>query len=211
MPLPVWRIGVLVCTVSVGAACAPPRDHEAGFRFPAETMTLSPAATTLLGGPIDKEEASRIQRLARRELEQAFAGMPIRITARADAFWRVSVSALLPTRRRSPFPAAGETWPMGRFGGVSHVSFRVLAHAALRYAPAGASRDEILLGVARGVGRTAAHELAHAILGPSPTMDGRDDEESYEFHSFARAAHYYGELHWNDARPALIARLGGGP
>lgn len=98
---------------------------------------------------------------------------------------------------------------MGRFGGVSRVSFRVLAHAALTHAPQGASRVEILHGVARGIGRTAAHELAHAILGPSPVMDTRD-EGSYEFHSFARASQYYGELHWSDARDELLSRLSSG-
>lgn len=197
----------VVLTVAIGASrYAAGRVHEAGFWFEDVPLALSPAATEELGGAITLAEMADLQRLARVELESAFAGLPIAITDRRDAFWRVSVTSLLPQRRRTPFPAAGETWAMGRFGGVSRVSFRVLAHAAMTHAPRGASRTEILHGAARGIGRTAAHELAHAILGPSAVMDTRD-EGSYEFHSFARSSQYYGELYWSEARTKLAERL----
>lgn len=200
-------VATVVLTVVLGASrCAAGRVHEAGFWFEDVPLALSPAATEELGGAITPAEMADLQRLARVELQSAFAGLPMAITDRRDAFWRVSVTSLLPQRRRTPFPAAGETWPMGRFGGVSRVSFRVLAHAALTHAPQGAGRAEILQGIARGIGRTAAHELAHAILGPSPVMDTRD-EESYEFHSFARENQYYGEVHWSNARTKLAERL----
>lgn len=199
----------LLVALGLGAArCGAGRGHEAGFWFEDVPFALSPAATEELGGAFSVIEMADIQRQARIELESAFAGIPIAITDRRDAFWRVSVTSLLPQRRRTPFPAAGETWAMGRFGGYSHVSFRVLAHAALTHAPHGSSRADILHGIARGIGRTAAHELAHAILGPSSAMDTRD-EGSYEFHSFARASQYYGELRWAEARAQLLERLRG--
>lgn len=187
--------------------CTPHRGHEAGFWFDPAPLSLSPAATDAIGGPITEAEAADVQGLARRELQAAFAEFAITITHRREAFWRVAVGSMVPVRRRAPFPAAGETWAMGRFGGYSHVGSRVLAHSALTYAPLGASREEILRGIGRGIGRTAAHELAHAILGPSSVMDTRD-ELSYEFHSFAREAHYYGDLHWSTARSALTTKLG---
>jgi hypothetical protein len=200
---------VFVLAVALGASrYAVGRVHEAGFWFEDAPLALSPAATEELGGAISVAEMADLQRLARVELESAFAGLPIAITERRHAFWRVSVTSLLPQRRRTPFPAAGETWPMGRFGGVSRVSFRVLAHAALTHAPQGATRADILEGIARGIGRTAAHELAHGILGSSRVMDTRD-EGSYEFHSFARASQYYGELTWGEARGELVQKLSG--
>lgn len=199
--------GGILLTVALGASrYAVPRVHEAGFWFEDVPFGLSPAATEELGGAISVAEMTDLQRRARLELESAFSGLPIAITDRRDAFWRVSVTQLLPQYRRTSLPAAGETWAMGRFGGVGRVSFRVLAHAALTHAPEGASRSDILEGIARGIGRTAAHELAHAVLGPSPTMDTRD-EGSYEFHSFARARQYYGQLHWASARAQLAEKL----
>lgn len=203
-------VAAVALTVALGVSrYAAGRVHEAGFWFEDVPFGLSPAATEELGGVISAAEMADLQRLARAELQSAFAGLPIAITDRRDAFWRVSVTSLLPQRRRMPFPAAGETWAMGRFGGVGRVSFRVLAHAALTHAPEGASRADILQGIARGIGRTAAHELAHAILGPSPVMDTRD-EASYEFHSFARASQYYGELRWTTARATLAAKFRSG-
>lgn len=199
-------VGVTV--MAVASRYADRRGHEAGFWFEDFPLALSPAATREMGGPLSDHEASAIREQARAELEAAFAGLPIRITDRHDAFWRVSVGALV-TGRGAGRIVAGETWAMGRFGGYSHVSFRTVAHAALTYAPQGASRDLVVRAIGRGIGRTAAHELAHAILGPSPTMDGTGDESSYEFHSFSRPAQYYGELHWVDGRAALVDRLSG--
>ncbi|MBM3772616.1 MAG: hypothetical protein FJW27_15270 [Acidimicrobiia bacterium] len=207
MPAILVAVAAVMLTVALGSSrYAAGRVHEAGFWFEDVPFALSPAATEEMGGAIAATEMADLQRLARVELESAFAGLPIAITGRRDAFWRVSVTSLLPQRRRTPFPAAGETWAMGRFGGVSRVSFRVLAHAALTHAPQGATRGQIVQGIARGIGRTAVHELAHAILGPSPVMDTRD-ESSYEFHSFARAGQYYGELRWTEARAKLADRL----
>lgn len=201
-------IGLAVVTgvLAVSLRGIPARVHEAGFWFEDAPLTLTPGATAEIGGAITDGEAAEIRERARAELRAAFSGFPIAITDRRDAFWRVSVTTMLPQRRRTPFPAAGETWALGRFGGHSHVSFRVLAHAALSHAPAGAPRAVILHGIARGIGRTAAHELAHAILGPSPVMDTRDGD-TYEHHSFARPNHYYGELRWAGAREKLLARL----
>ena len=57
-----------------------------------------------------------------------------------------------------------------------------------------------------GIGRTAAHELAHALLPQAPIHDSRD-VRSYEYDSAARREQYFGEMHWAMARPLLEARL----
>jgi len=62
-------------------------------------------------------------------------------------------------------------------------------------------------GIGRGVGRVAAHEFAHEILGAVP-LHNNLDESSYEYPSPNRAAQYYGELHWTTAGPLLRQKLG---
>jgi len=41
---------------------------------------------------------------------------------------------------------------------------------------------------------------------PAPIHDSRD-VRSYEFDSAARREQYFGEMHWDLARPLLVARL----
>jgi hypothetical protein len=95
---------------------------------------------------------------------------------------------------------------MPGLGGNSSVSFLFLASGAVAYAPPGASRREIIDAIGRGIGRTAAHELAHLLLPQRPIHDSTD-VRSYEFDSAARREQYYGEMHWALARPWLEERL----
>src|SRR5262245_21117053 len=129
------------------------------------------------------------------------------MTDRREAFWTVTVRQSLPVRPAAKFPSAGETRALGAFGSHSDVSVEVLAHAALTYARPDTPRELILNGLGRAIGRTAAHELAHAILGVTDSMDNRTDEASYDYYSFARSAQYFGELHWGPAWPRLVQKL----
>ena len=83
-----------------------------------------------------------------------------------------------------------------------------LARSAVDNAPGGASRQSLIDGIGRGIGRAAAHEFAHQILGPA-MQDDRTDLNSYEYFSSDRQAQFYGELRWISARPLLQKRLGG--
>jgi hypothetical protein len=98
--------------------------------------------------------------------------------------------------------------PLGSFGGIGAVDFRLVEAFALRYAPAGASREAVLEGIGRGVGRVAVHELAHQIAGVAAAVHDAADDHAYEYPSPERASQYYGELHWTIARPLLEQRLG---
>jgi hypothetical protein len=188
--------------------CGLRSESEAGFSYDTFPFTLDAPTTAVLGGPLCEPEVDAIKRRSRLELEAAFSGLPLLITERANAFWSVRVRAGLEAGRSGPLPAAGETRALGRFGGHGDISFEVLATAAVSHAPPGASRQMIIEGIGRGIGRTAAHELAHAILGPSVLMDNRTDDQSYEYLSFDRSAQYYGELHWARAWPALRQKVG---
>ena len=96
--------------------------------------------------------------------------------------------------------------PHGFLGGSGGVSFELVALKAIQYAPPGATRQTIVDGIGRGIGRVAAHEFAHQMINARETHNP-GDENSYEFPSPDRAAQYYGELRWTTARPLLEQRL----
>jgi hypothetical protein len=103
-------------------------------------------------------------------------------------------------------PNAGASLSFGWLGGAGAVSFDLVALKALQYAPAGASRQVILDAIGRGIGRVAAHELAHQMI-HSAEAHNPGDENSYEYPSSDRAAQYYSELHWTTARLLLERTL----
>ena len=91
-------------------------------------------------------------------------------------------------------------------GGRGEVSFDFLAGGATAMAPEQATRAAIVAAIGRGIGRTAVHEFTHQLLPQAPIHDSRD-VRSYEFDSAARREQYFGELHWDLARPLLQERL----
>jgi hypothetical protein len=96
--------------------------------------------------------------------------------------------------------------PLGFLGGSGGVSFDLVSLKAIQYAPEGASRQAIIEGIGRGIGRVAAHEFGHQILNTG-LVHNKGDENSYEYPSPDRAAQYYGELHWTTARMLLEQKL----
>lgn len=92
-------------------------------------------------------------------------------------------------------------------GGSGSISFDFLANGAMAWAPDDASRAKLVQAIGRGIGRTAVHEFIHQIVPRAPIHRSRDDA-SYEFASAARAAQYYGPMHWDFARPLLEQQLG---
>ena len=190
------------CLMTV-AACGP-RVATAGFRWDDVPFGLPAHAAERLGGQLTGDELQGIKTVSRTEVERAFAGLHIQIVDNASAFWRVEVVRSL--RAKGPLPNAGESMPLGFMGGSGAVSFDIVALKALEYAPPGATRKTILGGIGRGIGRVAAHELAHQIVNSSAAHNSAD-EQSYEYPSPDRAAQYYGELHWTTARPLLEQRL----
>ena len=184
------------------AACAGQRRAEAGFWF--EPVTFQ---SKVIGGALTADDLATIEAVARAELTQAFAGLPIVISARKDATFRVRVVQEVRDRRlRSNWGVAGESFSLPGLGGNSSVSFLFLASGAVAYAPAATSRRDLIDAIGRGIGRTAAHELAHLLLPQAPIHDSTDIR-SYEFDSAARREQFYGAMHWAIARPWLEERL----
>jgi hypothetical protein len=179
----------------------------AGFWYAEGSVVLPAHAAARLGGPLTPAEIASIERISRAELRKAFAGLRIAFTDRRDAFWRVEVVNDLGRRGPIRLPRAGESVILGPLGGVAAVNFNLIALKAIEYAPRGASRDTVVEAIARGVGRVAAHEIAHQIVGAGAMHDDGDDH-SYEFPSPDRASQYYGELHWTIAWPMLQQKIG---
>jgi hypothetical protein len=191
-----------VLAVLCAGGCGRSTAVEAGFWFAPVTFESKG-----IGGAVTAEDLTTIETVARAELKQAFHGLPIVISARRDATFRVRVVQDVRDRRlRSNWGVAGESFSMPGLGGNSSVSFLFLASGAVAYAPQGAPRRDIIDAIGRGIGRTAAHELAHLLLPQAPIHDSTDIR-SYEFDSAARREQYYGEMHWALARPWLEARL----
>ena len=181
-----------------------PRTATAGFWWENVVFGLPAHAAERLGGQLTGDELTRIKAVSRTEVERAFTGFHITIVDEPTAFWRVAVVRSL--RAKGPLPSAGESMPLGFMGGAGAVSFDLIATKAIEYASAGATRQTVLDGIGRGIGRVAAPELAHQIVNDGAAHN-RNDENSYEYPSPDRVAQYYGELHWTTARPLLEARL----
>lgn len=193
---------VLAAMVAATIGCRGPRANEAGFWF--EPVHFE---SRVLGGALTPADLAVVEPIARAELARAFAGLPITISDRRDATFRVRVVQEVRDRRlRANWGVAGESFSVPGLGGHSSVSFLFLASGAVANAPPDASRREILAAIGRGLGRTAAHELAHLLLPQAPLHDS-SDVSSYEFDSAARPEQYVGEMRWAIARPWLEARL----
>jgi hypothetical protein len=179
----------------------------AGFWFDDFPLTLPDEATARLGGPLTPADADTIRRLAVFEVEHAFAGLRIAVSDQRDAFWRVRViREIRPggVGRGSRIPISGESYGLGPLGGGGSVSFVVAALGAVAHAPPDASRQQIIDGIGRGLGRAAVHEFAHAIVNANHSTDVR----SYEYRNADREAQFYGEIHWSSAGPLLQRRFG---
>ena len=201
-PAPFRLLTALALASCASAACGRSQPVEAGFWF--EPVTFQ---SKVIDGAVTTADLTAIEAIARAELKQAFRGLPIVISARRDATFRIRVVKEVRDQRfRGNWGVAGESFSVPGLGGNSSVSFLFLASGAVAMSPATATRDEVLQAIGRGIGRTAAHELAHALLPQAPIHDSTDIR-SYEYDSAARREQYFGEMHWALARPWLEARL----
>lgn len=190
------------------AACAmpEPRPRSAALGFWFEPVSYE---SPVLGGPVTPPDLAVIQTIARSEIVTAFRGMSITVSDRRDARYGVQVvQDLLDQRMKTrKVSVAGESRVVRGFGGRGAVNFSYMAAAAIVYAPASASRDEIVVAIGRGIGRAAVHEFTHQLL-PNAHIDGTHDRLSYEYGAASRPEQYFGTLHWDLAGPLLARRFG---
>ena len=198
--LAIVAISIVSCTR--GSATA---RSSVGFWFERDHFDLPPDIARTLGGALSAPDMAAIETVATDEVAHAFQAFNVAITDRRDAFWRVEVVPSLPAR--GPLPRAGASIGLGPLGGRGAVEFGILAYNAVRRAPPGASRQTIIDGIGRGIGRAAVHEFAHQMFGEVDLHQGAD-ENSYEYARSDRTSQYYGELRWTTALPMLRTRFG---
>ena len=202
-------LGALVSLLVVhvtSSGCSTGTPPSAGFWYEDDAFALPAELAARLGGPLQSGEVLAIERVSRAELERAFSGLRITVSGRRKALWRVAVANVIPNP--GTLPSAGQSLSLGVLGGSGWLGFRTLALGAIEHAPPGASRQTVIEGLGRGIGRAAAHEFVHQILGRG-IPDARADPNSYEYFTSDRPAQFYGELRWNGAWPLLRKRLGG--
>jgi hypothetical protein len=206
-----WRIGLAAAVIVAVLCLALFRGARAGvdvgFWSEEIPFTFSVAVTEALGGPLTASEIDTIRHISRDEFTGAFSGLKVAFTDSRQERLTVVVQRSIQRRKGQRLPNAGETFAMGPFGARSVIDFTEVLMAAIAHAPAGATRQQLVTGIGRGVGRVAVHELAHGILGAG-AMDNRTDDHSYEYFTHNRPSQYYGKLHWGRAWPVLVERVG---
>jgi hypothetical protein len=176
----------------------------AGFWF--DRVTYEAPALEGRGGPLDDSERTTVREVARQELRQAFSGWRLEITDNPRAHYRVRVLQRFAETRLRRFGVA-ESRSLGPLGGDGAVSFSALAPIAVTLAPPGTTRPELVEAIGRGLGRVAAHELAHQIV-PGHNLHASADPSSYDFDDLNRVSQFYGPARWDLARPRLEEALG---
>jgi hypothetical protein len=206
-----WRIGsaavAIVAILCVMLFRTARTGIDVGFWYEEFPFTFSAPTTAALGGPLTPAEIEAIKRTSRDALTHAVSGLKVAVTNSRQSPWTVAVHLSLEPRKGQKLPNAGETFAMGPLGSRSVVHFTEILMAAVAHAPEGTTREQLIAGIGRGVGRVAVHELAHGILGAG-AMDNQTDDHSYEYFTHNRPSQYFGELHWARAWPVLVERIG---
>jgi hypothetical protein len=178
---------------------------RARFWFDSPSYRL-PRMTPQLPDPLTFSEIQAIERVARLELLQAFAGTRLVFSDHPRSAYQVRVVEDLPPRPGPRPLAAAESVALGPLGSQGWVSFKAVSSLALSYAPGDADRAMIVESIGRGIGRVAAHEFAHQILSGAD-LHASGNPSTYEFASADRRALFYGQLQWDFAGPLLAERL----
>ena len=196
-----------VALATVTSVCSPTPDRaqsvEAAFRAERVSYDL-----TGWGGPLTPPEIASVHDAALAEIRGAFAGMAVRFLQLDDARYTVTVvQHLYDLRLRRRQEVFGNARAVRGLGGRGAVNFHAVASSAVAYAPEGATREEVIGAIGRGVARVAIHEFIHLFL-PQTPIDDSADPLSYEYGHAARREQYYGELRWGFAKAALLREFG---
>jgi len=157
------------------------------------------------GDPLTAPEQARIKETALATLDRAFDGFNVRFTEgrTGDRLLRVEDTPDGPR-----LYAAGLTYPASTSSSVRFdILYRLemMAVHCQRIDTCGAkTRAELVDGLGRGVGATAAHELGHQ-AGLGFSHDARCDD-CYDGDASASYAHFFAAKHWSAAALAQMRR-----
>jgi hypothetical protein len=177
---------------------------QAGLWF--EDVTFALTVLDRKGESFTEAERRQIIREARAACAEAFAAWRLDVVETPGAHYRVRVVQRFQERRMRTL-AVAESRVVGPLGGEGAIDFTAIADAALSVAAPGTSRADLVAAIGRGIGRVAAHELAHQIL-PHLDFHRSTDPASYDFGNVYREAQFFGPMRWDLAGPWLEKALG---
>jgi hypothetical protein len=162
-------------------------------------------------GTLTIPEQAAVRAAALQTLQRAFRGFDVTVREGRNGDRLVIVDSGFVVGfgpRGQPAPV-GETFP---FAVVSRVHFEEILRTMLTVAGCTEmavgctkSRAELVEGLGRGIGGTAAHELGHQV-GFRFALDATCDA-CYDGHTSKAYAHFFGEQHWSDAALAIMRRV----
>src|SRR5215510_6586427 len=157
------------------------------------------------GDPLTSSEQSRIKEATFATLDRAFEGFSVRFTEGSSGNRLLRIED---TPYGLRVYATGLTYPASTTSSVRFdmlYRMEMMAVGCARLDTCGAkTRAELVDGLGRGLGATAAHELGHqAGLGFSHDAKCND---CYDGDASASSAHFFAAKHWSDAALAQIRR-----
>ena len=157
---------------------------------------------TLDGRVLSDTEIELVKLWAVHTMRRAHSGFAIELSKR-DGTNIIHIRDVC-THVRCDADSAGDTWPLSK---SSNVYYSVLAKRALSHATGQRNdRMHVLMGLGQGIGATAAHEVGHEWPIGMPTVDQRHDGGGYDYYTFDRYHHSYGQLHWTEASLTLLRK-----
>jgi hypothetical protein len=162
---------------------------------------------------VSASEQALVKRTALQTLRRAYEGFGVQFSERAARDVSDRVIKVEDTPYGHPpllyFGAAGMTFPATT---VSSVRFDVLCVAELSVAHCRnaascdtKTREELLEGLGRGVGATAAHELGHQAGFEFAIHSSCDD--CFDGRSAVTGVHFFGVKHWSDNATVRMRRV----
>jgi hypothetical protein len=189
-------IAAAIVAAGAGAAC---RARQA----PVVVAVTFVNSWRMAGDALSGDEQAIVRRATLETLRAAYDRFGVRFEEAASAARIIRVEDT--PYSRPFFGAAGMTYAVTR---VSSVRFDVLVNAELAAAGCASpaqcakSRRDLLEGLGRGVGATAAHELGHQ-AGFGFALDS-PCEDCYDGRASTSYAHFFGRKHWSARALSLM-------
>lgn len=198
----VTRLAVSLLALPVLSSCAQ--------RSPIDVALVFDTPWTLGADTLSVAEQAVVKAAALATLRRAYAGFGVQFAEApaGDRLIRVEDTPYSSTPQFRAPGAAGLTYPAAT---ISSVRFDVLWFAELAVTgcrdpnTCSKTRTELLEGLGRGIGATAAHELGHQtgirFVTDSPCDDCYDGNRSASY------AHFFGAKHWSPEAAAAMSRV----
>lgn len=171
--------------------------------FGVATVALQWENTFALDGrPLDETEIAVVKLWAAHTMRRAYSGFAVEVSeGHGTNVIHIRDACAQP---ECDADSAGDTW---LFSKSSNVYYNVLARRALSHGKQqNGDRMQVLRGLGQGIGATAAHELGHEWPIRMPSVDQRHDKNGYDYYSFDRPEHFYGQLHWTEDSLKLLRK-----